>query len=113
MHELSVANSIIEHAINVANENNASDIKEIELEIGSMSGIDKDSFSFVMSCLKDSSGFNNCNIKIIYLENYYECTNCETKHNEGFNGENCSICNNGILILKGNSDVKIKSILIE
>ncbi len=113
MHELSVATSIMEKVVEISNDNNAEKIKEIELEIGSLSGIDRASFSFVMECLKESYGFPDCNIIINYHEHKFICNNCGNMFTDRFIGSICSECNDGLLTVTGSQDVKIKSLLIE
>ena len=46
MHELSIALSIVELAAKEAHKENAKEVKEIELEIGEMAGIDTDKTQF-------------------------------------------------------------------
>ena len=99
MHELSLANSIIEQVSIIATQNNAENIKEIELEIGALAGIEKDSFSFVMDCLKDSAGYKDCNVIIRYKEQYFQCNSCGAILNRCFNGDLCCECNDGFIVL--------------
>ena len=45
MHELSIAISIIDQVLNIASENTSEAVKNVEVEIGKISGIDIDSIA--------------------------------------------------------------------
>ncbi len=47
MHELSLAMDLIERAEEIARRENAKRVRQIEVEIGDLSGIDRESFAFV------------------------------------------------------------------
>ena len=113
MHELSIVTSIMEQSLSICKENKAHEIKEIEIEIGSLSGIDKSSFSFVIESVKHSYGLGKCNFVMNFISNNRVCNNCQTSFSaDYFLGDICKKCGSGFLVLKVNSEVKIKSILI-
>ena len=70
MHELSLAMSIADIAKKTAIKENATNVKEIEIEVGEWAGVDTGALKFSLEVtIAKNDLFKDCNIAIIKLEN--------------------------------------------
>jgi len=113
MHELSIAIEIIETSIKIATSNQASTIKEIEIDVGAISGVDYDALCVALDSAKLNSMAENANIKINKIFAKALCENCkkqfEIKEFEYF----CPFCFSLNIDIITGKELKIKHIIIE
>jgi len=116
MHELSMAQGIINSVIDTAKENNATEVNEVVIEIGKLVLINPEQLSFMLDVLKENTIVENakfvineipveiecpeCNFKGIAdtdeLDHYapiVECPKCENKRISILNGKDCIVKN--------------------
>jgi len=79
MHELSIAMNIIEIAEENARNANATVISEIELEIGTQSGVVLDALEFVMESATKNTMLENAEIKINTVAARSKCSKCSSE----------------------------------
>ena len=76
MHELSIVMSIIDIAKKQIQGTDATDIEEIELEIGTLSGIEANSFEFAWNQAIKNTPLQNAVRKINHVEAVAGCMDC-------------------------------------
>jgi hydrogenase nickel incorporation protein HypA/HybF len=113
MHEMSIASSIVEIAESEAKKANAMIISEIELDIGTISGIELDALDFAFKALKPKSMLKDAEIKINIIQAKAKCEDCKTE----FDTENvytlCPKCNSYKTSILQGKEMKVKSILVD
>lgn len=113
MHELSIAQSIVELAEQEARNHNSGSVEELELEIGALAGIDWSTLEFALESAVKGSLLEEARIIRIRIAGEGRCSNCENL----FSVENlfspCPVCGSyAVKIIKG-KELRIKSILIK
>ncbi len=76
MHELSVALGIVKIAEEKASEANAKSVDCIELEIGSLAGIELDALDMVWPAAVKGTVLENAKKKVNIIQGRAECRNC-------------------------------------
>jgi hydrogenase nickel incorporation protein HypA/HybF len=112
MHELSIAQSIVELAEEQARKHQAKHIEEVELEIGVMSGVELHALDFALeSCIKGTM-LEPAKIVRHVIKGEGRCGDCENIFPLERLFTPCPACGScAINILKG-KELKIKSIVI-
>jgi hydrogenase nickel incorporation protein HypA/HybF len=113
MHELSIAISIVSLAEKQARAASATSVVEVELDIGTLSGLEFSSLEFGLQVAVKDTMLENTKFRINRIEPLAECTKC--KHlfiPDGVFGK-CPACNEtGTSLIRG-KELQIKSLLIE
>ena len=113
MHELSIAQSIVELAEKEARNHRANSIEELELEIGALAGIEWVSLEFALESVKKGSMLENTRIVFQRIDGEGRCGDCENV----FPVENlfsaCPVCGSyAVKIIKG-KELRIKSLVVK
>ena len=113
MHEMSIALSIIDLATDQARKAEAEKINEIELDIGTMSGIELEALNFAMEIAVKDTMLEDATVKVNRIEAISECLECgHVFDSEGFISH-CPKCREvNTKIIKGR-EMLVKSILVE
>lgn len=113
MHELSIAMSIIEIAEENARNANASVISEIELEIGTQSGVVLDALEFAMESATKDTMLESAEIKINTIAAKSKCSKCihEFYIEDIFTA--CPECGNPFCEVIQGRELKVKSLKVE
>ena len=113
MHEMSIATSIVEIAEGEAKKANAKIITEVELDIGTISGIELEALNFAFMALKPKTMLKNAEIKINIIQARSQCEDC----NYEFETENvytlCPKCDSYKTTVLQGKEMKVKSILVD
>lgn len=113
MHEMSIALNIIDIATEAAANANSKKINGIEIEIGSISGVEIDALEFALEVAVQDTMLANSSRKIIPIEAKAECLECHNTFPVSFFYEPCPSCYAiNINILQG-KELRIKSINVE
>ena len=112
MHELSIAQSIVELAEQEARNRKANSIEELELEIGVFAGIEWSALDFALESATKGSMLENARIVTQRIAGEGRCGDCERR----FPVENfftaCPVCGSyAVKIIKG-KELRIKSLVI-
>ena len=107
MHELSIANSILNIVLNEKKTKNLPDIKAIGLKIGSLSGILPDALEFSFDAIKKETPLENtileiseipirgicksCNEKFSVTDYIFACPECKSSSIEVYKGQEMDI----------------------
>lgn len=77
MHELSIAVNIVDIVNDEAKKANSSTVSEVEIEIGSMSGVIIDALNFAMEEAIKNSILTNAKLKFIEITAEATCSKCD------------------------------------
>jgi len=109
MHELSIAMQIIETVEENALSRKATVIREVELEIGELSGVEFDALNFAFEHAPANPLFKNAVFKIIPIKPLAQCLDCLNEFETGHYGNPCPKCQSvSTELIKGN-ELRIKS----
>jgi hydrogenase nickel incorporation protein HypA/HybF len=102
MHEMSIAQSVLEIAIGEMEKNAASSVRKIKISIGQFSGVVKEALEFAFDVLKPETPAAAAEIEIAVIEIKAECpvcgpTECRLNDLNLF----CPICNAVLKISAG------------
>jgi len=93
MHELSIAQNLIEQAMNILAKNNAKRILSIEITIGEISGVVKESLEFYYNLLtKEIDNFRDSKLIINETKWIMRCKNCNLEYEAGKGNVGCPRC---------------------
>ncbi|HBF89002.1 MAG TPA: hydrogenase maturation nickel metallochaperone HypA [Bacteroidales bacterium] len=112
MHELSIAQSIVEIVEEEAKKQNATSVNKLILEIGTMSGIVVEALEFAMEEVIKNTCLSNAKIDIEEIKAIAVCEMCQTEFETFDLYSPCPKCNHLYSnIIKG-KELRIKSIVI-
>lgn len=113
MHELSIAESILSIAKDEMIKVEATSIRELELEIGKLSGVEYSALDFALQILTENSIFKNTKIVIQKPEGQATCNDCSF----GFAIESfisqCPKCSSFRYTIISGKELRVKSIVID
>lgn len=113
MHELSIAQSILGIVENTVKENNAVIVKELELEIGLLAGVEFEALDFALRVISNDSILRNTSIIVNKSEGKANCLDCGKIFTLNSLFESCPACNGyRYKIIKG-KELRVKSILVD
>jgi len=113
MHELSIAESILDIARSEMDKVNATTITELELEIGRLSGVEYSSLDFALQILTENSIFKNTKIVILKPEGQATCNSCNLTFSVKSFISQCPNCNSYQYTITSGKELRVKSILID
>lgn len=113
MHELSIAMSIIEIAEENARRENASIINEIELDIGTQSGVVLEALDFAMQSAVRDTMLEKAVVKINSIPARAACSKCQHEFyvDDVFNP--CPECGNPFSEIIQGRELKVRSLMVE
>jgi hydrogenase nickel incorporation protein HypA/HybF len=113
MHELSIAQSIVELAEEQARNHKVQCIEELELEIGSLAGIDRQSLEFALeSCVKGTL-LENARIVRHDISGEGRCGDCEKLFPIDTFFMPCPFCGSYAVKTIRGKELRIKSIVVK
>jgi len=112
MHELAVAQSILNIVEESVRKNNATEVTELELEIGVFAGIEYESLEFALKVVSGNSILSNAVIVVLRPEGKAICQECGLT----FRLENlfapCPACNGYKYNIVGGKELRVKSLVV-
>jgi len=110
MHELSIVMGIVRIAENETAKVNAQKVEQIELEIGTLAGIEIDALNFVWSSAVKDSVLENSLKKITVVNGEAQCSECDTIFKLDNTYDACPNCKSYLKnIIKG-KELTVKSL---
>ena len=120
MHELSMAQGIINAVLETAEANNATDVTEVTVEVGRLAMINPEQLEFILGVLIDNTIMQDAEIKFEDIPAVIECFDCH------FEGEaildesdhyaplvKCPKCDSLSVEVLNGKDIVVKNIIIE
>lgn len=113
MHELSIAMNIVDIALKEAAKAGTDKVLEIDLDIGTMAGIEFESLEFAWSVAIQGTILENTRVNINKIEARAGCLDCGKEFDFSDMLSGCPCCKGyNIKLIKG-KELKIASLLIE
>jgi hydrogenase nickel incorporation protein HypA/HybF len=112
MHELSIAMGIVEIARKEAAKAKVDVIKAIDLEIGTLSGVEIDSLNFAWPMAIDGSVLQNAEKRIHVIEAKARCFDCDYEFDIKNLFDSCPKCGSHFKNIYKGKEMRVKSIEI-
>ena len=113
MHELSIAQSIVELAEREAGSHQANSIEELELEIGSLAGIDFAALDFALESAVKGSMLEEARVVVLRIAGEGRCSDCENLFPVDNLFTFCPACGSyAVKIIKGR-ELRVESITVK
>lgn len=113
MHELSIAMSIIDIAEENAKRENASVINEIELDIGTQSGVVLEALDFAMQSAVQGTMLEKAEVKINSIAARGACSKCQHEFYVKEMFAPCPECGNPFCEIIQGKELRVKSLKVE
>lgn len=113
MHELSIAMSIVEIAEENARNANTSVINEIELDIGTQSGVVLEALEFAMQSAVQGTMLEKAKVKINLIQAKAVCVSCQHKFIVEDIFDPCPECDNPFCEIIQGKELRVKSLKAE
>ena len=113
MHELSIAQSIVQLSEQQAREHHSSQIEEVELEIGRLAGVELQTLEFAMESAVKGTLLEKAKIIRHYIDGEGQCSECETVFPVGNLFSPCPNCGSYLVNITKGRELRIKSIVIK
>jgi hydrogenase nickel incorporation protein HypA/HybF len=112
MHELSVAVGIVKIAETEAKKAKAKSVDVIELEIGTLAGIEFQSLDFVWPAAVKGTMLENSTKKVNIILGKAKCTDCKTVFEINNYYDSCPKCNSFIKDILQGKELRVKALEI-
>jgi hydrogenase nickel incorporation protein HypA/HybF len=113
VHELSIAENIVEIAIARLWADGGSAVKEIELEIGTLSGIEIDALTFAMDIATKNTPLQNAEIRILTVQGRLRCDICSVEFDANDYFTPCPSCGSFENLTLQGEEMRVKTLLVE
>lgn len=113
MHEMSIAVSILDIVKEYALKEKAKEVKEIELEIGTLAGIEFEALDFALKVSLKTPLTENSNIQIHKIQAKSICQDCMNEFETLNLFEHCPKCKSYNTTLIKGKELQVKSLLID
>jgi len=109
MHELSIARSVIDSVERICQDDHLSKVKEVTLDIGSMSGVSKSALMFCWPLATKQTLLEECQLVVNEIPLTLECLTCHQQSSPDVFVMCCEHCgSSNVQVQKGN-ELKIKN----
>ena len=120
MHELSMAQGIINAVLETAESNNATEVNEVTIEIGRLAMINPEQLEFILGVLIENTIIEDAEIKIEEIPIEIKCNDCEFHGNAVVDDKDhyapmvkCPECESFKIEILNGKDIVVKNIVIE
>ncbi len=113
MHELSIVMGIVNLVEKELRKANKSKVTSIEMEIGSLSGVEMDALNYVWDTAVKGTPLENAVRKIDYIEAEAECLDCGTTFKIQNIYDGCPQCGSYFKDIRKGKELKVKAIEVE
>jgi hydrogenase nickel incorporation protein HypA/HybF len=113
MHELSIAMNIVELAVEEAGKANSSVITQVDVEIGSLAGVEKEALLFAWDSARLETPAKNAALIIHSIPAEAECLECGKAFPIEHFFAQCPHCGSFRYDIKKGRELRIRSLLVE
>ena len=113
MHEMAIAEGILDIALDYAKANNAHKINEIGLLIGEMSGVEVDSLNFSFDMLTKGTIAEGAELKIKNVPLMGKCSKCGKEFHIEHYDFWCPECENGVLTTLSGREMQVEYLEVD
>jgi hydrogenase nickel incorporation protein HypA/HybF len=112
MHEMSIAMNLIDIAVEQAREAGSRQINRLDVEIGSLAGIEISSLSFCYESARKGTLCAGAELAIHEIPGLGRCPDCATETAFDFFVALCPACGSGLEIIQGR-ELRLKSLNVD
>ena len=112
MHELSIVQNIIDIAQQEAGQRHAQGVEHIELDIGTLAGIDFGAFSFAWEHGRKATILEHADCQINRIEGSGYCSNCSSTFKVKDRFDACPVCNNYFIEIRTGKELAVKRLTL-
>jgi hydrogenase nickel incorporation protein HypA/HybF len=113
MHELGIATQIAEMVTRVMKDNSATKIGEITVEVGVLSGIDRESLEFCFEAITKGTQLEQARLKIEEIKARARCRKCGNQYQVSFDDFRCARCGSADFDMTAGSEIAVKQVEVE
>ncbi|MBE0644745.1 MAG: hydrogenase maturation nickel metallochaperone HypA [Bacteroidetes bacterium] len=113
MHELSIAENIVEIAVAHLQGDARAVVQEIELEIGTLSGIEIDALTFAMDAATKDTPLQQAAVRIITVQGRARCNACAAEFDVEDFFSPCPSCGGFDNTTLQGEEMRVKSLLVQ
>lgn len=113
MHEFSIAVDIVDIATSSARKEAATVVKEIEIEIGQLSGVVMEALEFSLEAAVKGTILEDARRKLIIVPGRARCTQCSTEYDTDTLFKTCPRCQACAPDVIHGRELRVKSLIIE
>ena len=112
MHELSIAQSIVELANEIAVNENAETIQTIDIEIGALSGVGFEALEFALEMTVKNTKLEGAKINYLKISGLAKCSNCKFQFKTNDLLAFCPKCDQANFKIINGKQLRIKSLTV-
>jgi len=113
LHELGIAQSIVEIAEKNANQQGARKVLEVTVEVGALSGVMAESLEFCFEACCSDTLLEGCALKIEPVPARARCRECHQEYNIINYFDSCPACNSPVSDMLSGEELRIKEMEID
>ena len=113
MHEMSLAMSIIDLAVETADREGGKRVSQVEIEIGNMAGVMVDALQFCLEAAARTTIVEGAAFNFVETSAVADCLSCKSTFETSSFHTVCPDCGNDNVVVSGGQDLKISSLVIE
>jgi len=113
MHELSIALNIVEIATEEAHKAKSREVTELELEIGTLSGVVIEALELALEEAVKNSVLSSAEISMVEVKAKGKCKNCGKKFEMTELYDLCPYCNSTDRTILSGKELKVKSLSVK
>lgn len=113
MHEMSIAQNIVDIAASELKKANAHQIISLEIEIGALSGVEYDALKFALTAIKPNGVLKDTDITIKIINGKGSCNDCKHTFKIAQLFDSCPKCNSYFINILQGKEMKIKSMVVD
>ncbi len=107
MHEMSLAQNIVEIVRQHVAEEGLSDVRRIKIKVGELAGVLSDSLDFCFSALVEGTPLGHATLDIVAVPAILRCEQCGAEGKAEFPYSSCANCNGNRLTLISGSELQV------
>lgn len=112
MHELSIAEHIVEIAVDALPADSGVTVREIELEIGTLSGIEIEALTFAMDVVMKNTPLEHAELRILRVQGRGGCNLCGAEFDMDDFFTPCPSCGGTNCDILRGEEMRVKSLLV-
>ena len=113
MHEVGLAEGVLDIALDYAQRNDAKRIAEVTLLIGDMAGVEKDTLEFAFDSIKKGTIANDAKLVMHTAPIVGRCQKCGKEFHIDHYDFFCPECSDGVLELISGRELQVESLEVE
>lgn len=113
MHEMGIAQSVIDMATREAELKSARAVLRVSLAIGELSGVDVESLSFCFECLKKDTLLDHATLEIAYKRRRHLCPSCSREFEVLNHDPGCPQCHREDTQFLGGDELELSQLELE